>query len=421
METIVFDTTSGISVEEQQEILKGINAMAVGSRVVPETVETGAKKKGYFFPLAVNIGALVIFGFGFFLLTIFHGHGEQQIRESITVLGYTERMLIQEIRLETNRLINEKESQISNILAMLSAVDAEYMVLYESLETLTEAQRERAAYLLAMQEEYQNALFMLQAERAIILEDARLREANLRAQAEEQTREFVLRIEQGQADLSAAMEELRQIGSEQERLNRIESQMSGFFAAVNNQISQGQLVEASATLAAMREFLAAPSFQGLRIFETRRQSHLEAIAFMENAITASMDGGYGVTQDELLELAALNAALEQQNANLERDIAVFTSQGSDYARMIAESMAAIREVETLNVNLQESHRVEIAQRETQWESERNAFRAEVVQREQQVTELNQSLAAIHTENEEITRQNEELHRQIEAIRLLLQN
>ena len=420
MEKIVFDTTSGISLEEQKEILAGIDAMAVGSRVVSKAPETNAKKKGYLFPLAVNLCALVIFGFGFLLLTIFHGHGEQQIRQTTAVLGLTERMLIQEIRLETNLLISEKENLINDILAMLLAVDAEYRILSESVETLTEAQSERAAYLLSVQHEYQQTLISLQDERASILEDARLREANLRIQAEERARELTLRIEQSEVGLSDAMEELRRLGTEQERLNRAESQMSGFFAAVNSHLSSGNLLEASASLRAMRDFLDAPSIQGLRAFEVRRESHLQTIAFMENVVAASAGVGQ-IGTGELSELAALNAALAQRNENLERDIAAFSSLDSDHTRVIAEYMAMVRELELIREDQEEAHRAEIAQRETQWESERDSFMAEVVQRELEVAALNQNLTAVNTTNEEIRRQNEELHIQIEAIRTLLQN
>jgi chromosome segregation ATPase len=437
METIVFDTTSGISLEEQEEILAGINAMAVGSRLVPEAEElkTAAKKKGYIFPLAVNITAVVLLGLGFLLLSLFHNSGEQQIRESRAVLGLTERMLIQEIRQETSRLIGEKEIEINNILSMLSAVDTEYRVLYESVETLTEAQRERAAYLLMMHEEYQRTLSLLQDERAMILEDARLREANLRAHAEERASELSLRIEQSQASLSLAMEELRLLGSEQERANRAESQMGGFFTTANNHISAGRLGEASATLTAMREFLDAPSLQGLRIFEARKQTHLAVIGFMESAIAASVNGASGGAEEQFAELAARNAVLEQRNTNLERDIAAFSSQGSDQVRIIAEYAAAIRGLEDTHADQQQAHRAEITQRELQLSNEREthrtemtrrdseigALRTEMTQREQQVAELNRNLTAARTENEEIMRQNDELQRQIEAIRVLLQN
>ena len=92
---IVFDTSSGISLEEQQEIMEGINAMAAGNRLAPEeTAVSAAKKKGFLFPLFVNIGAIVLLGLGFALLYFVHGYEEQDIRESSSALGLTERKLI---------------------------------------------------------------------------------------------------------------------------------------------------------------------------------------------------------------------------------------------------------------------------------------------------------------------------------------
>ena len=262
---------------------------------------------------------------------------------------------------------------------MLSAVDAEYRILHESVETLTEAQRERAAYLLMMHEEYQRSLALLQEERASILEDARLREANLRAQAEERTRELTLRIEQDQASLNEAMEELRRIGSEQERADRIESQMNGFYITVNSQIFAGRLTEASVTLSAMREFLEAPFLQNISGFETRKQNHLAAINFMESAITASLNGASAGVQGELTELRARNETLEQRNANLERDIAVFGAQGSDQARIIAEYAAAIQGLENV--------RTEQQQIITRRENENRTLETENVRLAQQVSEI----------------------------------
>jgi chromosome segregation ATPase len=171
----------------------------------------------------------------------------------------------------------------------------------------------------------------------------------------------------------------------------------------------------------MREFLDAPSLQGIRIFEARKQTHLAIIDFMEAAIATSANGASAGVQAELAELVTRNATLEQRNANLERDIAVFGAQGSDQVRIIAEYMAAIRELEDAHEYQQQAYRAEIAQQEILLSNERDAFRTEMTQREQQMTELNRNLTVARTENEEFLRRNDELQRQIEAIRELLQN
>ena len=156
-EEIIFDTSSGISIEEQQEILAGINAMTGSHRLtghslgengpgesflVPESALSGAKKKGFLFPLVVNIAALIFLVLGFVLLSFFQVNNEQEIRRSGVVLGHTERMLIREIRQETSQ---------------------------------------------------------------------------------------------------AAMDELMRLGTEQERANRAEAQMSGFYVTLNNRISDGRM------------------------------------------------------------------------------------------------------------------------------------------------------------------------------------
>ncbi|MDR3166788.1 MAG: hypothetical protein LBT93_02500 [Treponema sp.] len=64
---IVFDTTSGISEEEQREILAGIEGIAGENRIVSPSrpLKEEAKKRGFLFPLLVNIFALLLLGGGF--------------------------------------------------------------------------------------------------------------------------------------------------------------------------------------------------------------------------------------------------------------------------------------------------------------------------------------------------------------------
>ena len=425
---VIFDTTSGISLEEQQEILAGLDAMTGGSRLVPEAAVIKAKKKDFIFPLLINIGAFVFLGLGSLMLSFFYGQDEQGIRESSAVIGVTERKLIQEIRRETNRLVDEKENQINNIRSRLLETDAEYRELQVSLESLTEAQRERAAYLRMMQEEYLLTLAELEDEKARILEDSRQQESALRAQAEERARELSARIEQGQASLDAAMEELMRLTSEQERAARVENQMSGYYETESNLLSAGLLEEASATLETMKEFLNAASLQGIRNLERRKQTHLAAISALEKAVSEALRAkeaaaSYSLGRDPALE-AALTAAqneaalareeaiavLEARNASLQRDIAAFSSQGSEQSRVIAEYVSAINTLETANINQQQTL--------NRRENEIQTLRTEAAQREEQNASLNRrvsdsetALAQQHRENTALTTQKEELQRQ----------
>ena len=410
---VVFDTSSGISLEEQQEILAGINAIAGGSRLVSGDTVIEAKKKGFLFPMVVNITAVVFLGLGFMFLFLFHGQEDQDIREYSASLGITERKLIQEIRQETNQQINEKEKEIKNIRSMLSTVDSEYRVLQESVETLTEEQKEKAASLLAMQEEYRNTLSVLEEEKTMIIEDSRSKEANLRAHAEERANELASQVEQGQASLGAAMEELRLLGSEQERAARAESQMNGFYRTLNNQIGSGSLDEASGTLAAMKEFLAAPAFQGIRTLEARKQTHMAAIAAVEGMITEArllkeaaarssemvQPQQVSGTQDEAPALAAAEeryasldaryAVLEKKASDQEKALAALSAQGSDQGVLIAGYVSENNALRTANVNQQETL--------NRRDNEIVSLRAENVSREQQITALNTNVTAMRAQ------------------------
>jgi DNA repair exonuclease SbcCD ATPase subunit len=106
---IIFDTRSGISLEEQEEILADVNALTRGKRLIPEALLSNATKKGFLFPVLVNAGAIALLAFGLLLLSRVQEHNDQIIRGSSAGLNSTEQLLIQEIREETNRQLGEIE------------------------------------------------------------------------------------------------------------------------------------------------------------------------------------------------------------------------------------------------------------------------------------------------------------------------
>ena len=455
---IVFDSSSGISLEEQQEILAGINAMTAGNRLASGAPAAEAKKRGFLFPLLVNIGAVVLLVLGFVGLSHFHVQEEQNIRESSVTLGLTERALIQEIRLETSRMIREKENEINSILAMLAAADAEYRILQGSLGMLTAAQQQRVAALSQMQDNYRQTLSTLHEERARIIEDSRMRETALRAQAEERARELAAQVEQGEVYLTAAMQELRQLAAGQERAARAESQMSAYYAAANSHISEGRLEEAAATLGTMREFLDAPSLRGIPAVEARRQSHLAAITALEGAVAGSrrlteavtlLEGGGAVqvpvaapppeAQDDpalvqaLTDLAALNvrnAALEQQ---LETQTQMLTATGTEQTRIIAEHASAIAGLQTENQRLNAANTTQqqtldlrageiqtLTAENTGLQNQVQATVARAQQSEAALEEQARQYAVLNQQKNELQNQFDELQQRLEAALRLFQ-
>ena len=400
----VFDASSGFSLEEQREILDGINAIAPGGRFSGEAPEIKAEKNGVIFPLFVNICVFLVLGLGFFLLFFLHGQDDQNIRAGFADLGLTERKLIEEIRLETGRQLSEKDEEINDILSKLSNAETEYQSLQGSVENLTEEQKERSAALLKMQDEYRNTLSGLEEEKSRILENSRQQESALRAQAEERAKTLSTQVEQSQASLSAAMEELLSLGAERERAAMAERQMSGFYASLGNQLKSGNLDDASRTMEAMKDFFFAASRENY-FSDAGKQSHLAAITAIDDAIgdaRGKMDAGSGRNtatpaagdetgslREKITELEAQASLLGQKASDQEKAIALMSSQGSDQGRMIAEYLSEIDTLRTANSNQQQTL--------NRRDSELVSIRAENEENAKKASDLGDSIAALRTQ------------------------
>jgi chromosome segregation ATPase len=451
-EKIVFDTASGFSVEEQREILEEINSLARENRIAAprEALKTAAKKRGLLFPVLVNIAALLFLASGLFLLWHFHNREEADIREGSLVLGLTERKLIQEIRQETSRLIGEKEREIDDYLARLADVNAEYRELEASVESLTEEQIQRAEYLLKVQDEYRGAITGLQEERAKILEDARFREAELRAQAEARVKELSSRIEQSASELTAAQEELSRLSSEQERAARAESQLGAYYQRVNESIKAGELDNATALLGSMKEFVNTPSLQGIRSLENRKRSHLAAIDSLELTVAEALrlreesNSAAGVSSDSSEESDSTKEidssgeleALQKQIGTLEDTIRrqqaaieAFSAQGSETGKLIADYEGRINGLQTQAAEQQQTlnqRDASISALQTQLDGQREqiveqdrrivALQGQAENQTRTISNNETTIAELRTRNETLTRANEDLSRQLANIR-----
>ena len=356
---VVFDANSGISVEEQQEILSRINGIAEKNRQSLSQGSSGgktkiaAKKSGAFFPALVNVAAVVILFTGGLLLVSFNGKKDAQVREGNKVYNLTERALIEEIRKDTASKLASKEMEIESISSRLEEVDSQLRQLYSGNQELTAEQRSAESRLLALQNAYRLELAALQNERSLILEESRSREASLRAQLEERTREFTAAQQQSSAELGSAREELERLTGEQQTAAAVDAQMAGGLAAVNDLVRTGQLDQASAAVKELRSFLNTGAFQTNRSLSARKEFYSQAVNSVEavnedarnnrSGPSVAANGGDG-------DLAELQTKIEQlEGAIDERDktIAALSSGSSDQTRQLTEQVNALRrEMET---------------------------------------------------------------------------
>ena len=285
---IVFDTESGISMEEQKEILDKINSLNLEKGMIPEdrALKSEAKKRGILFPLLLNIAALLFLAGGFFLLWNFFNITDHDIRTSAVILSLDEQRLLREIRLETSRLLNEKENQINFILLSLDDIEVEYRQLEMSVETLSDEQRARAEYLLNLQDEYNATLTQLRAEQIQIIEDARQMEMQLRAEAESRVRTLSLELEQSGVELGAAMEEMARLSRLQDRAAVAETHNIALQAEINT--IRGELQTAEIELQAVTARVSATETARASLQEqnSNLQGQVAGLASERDGLTA---------------------------------------------------------------------------------------------------------------------------------------
>ncbi|MEE9306041.1 MAG: hypothetical protein V3V57_00785 [Spirochaetia bacterium] len=125
-----------ISPEEREQVLREIETAIDESRT-PETADlymVRAEKRGWLFPLLINLAAALLIAAGVFLLT---RHFELR-RDSITLRRSSylsmEGNLIQTLKQESEKKLQAKEEEVAYIQEKLQAVDQERQALKLSLE-----------------------------------------------------------------------------------------------------------------------------------------------------------------------------------------------------------------------------------------------------------------------------------------------
>ncbi|MCL2067040.1 MAG: hypothetical protein FWG99_06210 [Treponema sp.] len=361
---IIFDPSSGISVEEQQDILAKINSIAEKNRQsLSQSGVAGAgkkqrfkaKKSGGAFPVVVNVSALVLLAGGLLLLSSFQGKTEAQVREGARVYNSAERTLLDEIRIETASKIALKEDEIALVISQLEGIEVELEELHSSNQELTGEQLAAQARLLALQEEHLLSMALLQEERSLILEESRANEAALRAQLESRTSELA----SGHEELSLARSELERLTNDMERAAAIEAQLGGGFASVHDLIRRDRLAEASEALANLRLFLNTPSFQRVRSIQSRRDFYTQTINSLEALVDETRKNqaaGYsfseGDAERELNNLQLKNTQLEETVSDMNRTIAALSSGSTGLAEHLAELEITLSDLRTEKTSLE---------------------------------------------------------------------
>jgi predicted RNase H-like nuclease (RuvC/YqgF family) len=400
---VFFDDNAGISIEEQNEILSTINGIAEKNRRSlaqgitegnGKNVKINARKSGAFFPLVVNICACLFLCAGAFFLFSFNRKTDEQARTGSAVYNITERALIEEIRKDTSEKIAAKETEISSIASRLADVDGQLLQLHSSNQELTSEQLETQERLLVLQASYRDELAALQNERSMILENSRSKEAFLRAQLDERSREFNAVQQITSAELDSAMKELERLSGEQERVAAIDAQLAGGLVTVSALVQNGHREQASNTAAQLRNFLNNNTIASSRSFQLRKEFYNQSVSLAEMMINLSGMGAQNLSAgNNETELTEANAALEQANTELQKTVDALSSGSSGQASRLGQLEETVTTLRA-SISLLENSSAEKDRAISSLETERaNLSRTNQTQ-EQEITNLRNQIAVI---------------------------
>jgi chromosome segregation ATPase len=395
----VFDTKSGIPVEEQKEILAKINKITEKNRqslAGEGAQEFKAKKSGIRFPLIVNISAAAVLLLGLVFLISFNGKKDEMVKTGTTYFNPAEKALIEEIRVDTSEKIAAKEMEISTIATQLEKVDNDLLALHSVNEELTAEQKATEQELLALQIKYREDLDKLYDEKSLILEEARSREAALRA-------EYAAAQQKTTGELDAATAELERISGEQNRIAAIEAQLTGGLATAGILIQDGQYTEAAAIVANLKYFCNNNSMAQARSYQTRKDFYDQAIGSMEKIIDEMLL--FQSVNGEGWDLYEKNTKLEEMVAQMQKTIDALGSGSSGQARRLGELEESVSSLRS-SVSSLETDNADKDKTITSLQSEK--------------ADLTQTVNDLETTNAAQAQQINTLNEQIETIRRALQ-
>lgn len=337
-----FDEDSGISKDDQKDILSAIEKVATKSRITitPEIFTIQALKRGVLFPFMVNLFSIIILAAGIFTLYFLFQRGEISLMEEAAVITTAEGKLIKELKKESEARLLEKNREIAHIQNRLEDIDREREDLLINMEAkiskreeelrraleseleseraklrlegiseedinrrLNELESEKSAEysrqlqayekeaederirmesnLKSLQEEYKNNLASANKERLKVLKESQKREEELKRQLDEKTKAL-------ESEKVQAKEELKKISDQKEQEDLANNQLIGLYNKVKSNIQSGRLEQALFSLNDIESFLNEESILTLPGFAKRREVEFFVVDSLQNLVKGEM-------------------------------------------------------------------------------------------------------------------------------------
>lgn len=341
----------GFTEEERLEITRQIDEAAkrstMGSvgRFTPE-------KKGAFFPLVVNILAIVAIGAGIYLSNYYFNQRVEELNTVKNDIQSAEGKILEEVKKESEKKLQAKEAEISKIREDLDQIEQERQNLQENMEQqialkeeelqqqldealaaekarlesqgISQAELENRldSFQSEQQQQYQSALAEYRQESVRQLEEKQkeLEEAKATAEqilneahrerqqllqaAQEREEELRLQFQQETERLTQASSEAKQELSQLEEVRKNEQlyrdRIDGLYLDIESAIEDGNPGAAREKIEELRALIQSPAVSRIASFAKRREVDSFLLDMLEEQAAGSAGGG---ESESLLESA----------------------------------------------------------------------------------------------------------------------
>jgi hypothetical protein len=393
---IVFDEESGISKEDQKDILREIERAASENKLVagPQAFVLHAERKGVFMPMLVNLLAVALLAVGGLVLYYFFQRGETTLKEEALTIISAEGKLIEQLKKEAEEKLLAKNREISQIQGQLSEIDqqrrdlaanmdakvaAREQELRQGLESALEQERQKlrrqgvseddinrrlvalesqktgefeaqlASFkrqaeeqrlatennLKTMQREFQASLDKANEERQQVLADSRLREEELKSQ-------LAARAEELEAESRQARQELARIAEQREKEQLAANQLIGFYSRVKGNMQASMLDQALANLEGIRQYLDDPAIGALPSMQQRREVEFFVLDSLSSLVRGEMRRA---SADTTSLVAAANLLTELRKRVQDGDALLASGDTAGAQKEYGEALALVPEVD----------------------------------------------------------------------------
>ncbi len=395
-------TVTGISADDRKEIENEIEVVSRKSRISakPEDFIVRPRRKGFVFPLAVNVLALAATGLAIFFLSRLFSQRDLEIASTAASLETAEGKLLRELKRDSESRLLEKDRAIADFRARLIEIDRERAELASNIdervgareaelravlrkevdaererlsaERMSEAAREsrlksyeaeRTAALdrllaesraqadaekaaaearfAQLQEDYRKSIAALGEDRKKLQDEASRREAEIRAQAEASVAAIAAQGAAARAGLESARAELAALERQKALKSSVEERVLGLYDGIRAALRERRYEAAASAAAALVSYMNEPEIAADASLKARRDADI-FVAETLGVYARSELARAAIDSAKLFEQASILAAARE--SALAAQAALESGNASEARARYAEALEKVPEI-----------------------------------------------------------------------------